>query len=399
MTDKKKLPPMPPKIEILGKKDVRIDGDTQPRAELNNETIFEYMDAMIDGRKFPPLTVFFDGKDRWLADGFHRYWGYDKAKILDFPCEVRQGTVEDARWYSLSANRTHGLRRSNADKHRAVALALKQHAELSDHAIADHVGVSQPFVSDLRNQLITVISSTDAKRLGLDGKMRPVRKSNFPANPPPSQPKNDTMAVERTLAKVEADPCNSIGKDVMGCCQCEDHICTSREVKFGNAFECKKQMACSNECPRLKEKFCDSVIDKVAPVLRDKIGRRIPEELKEIWGRRQEALDLLTALRNVKSTVQAAETSKDKLFSEVTFANFKGHLEQAYVALKVALPYAVCPYCQGVQGCKVCCERGFVSKYRWDIACAKEFKDAVIKGVKKELGKDYEAEELPDEGV
>src|SRR5690348_8493475 len=39
------------------------------RPDTNND----YTQAMVDGAEFPPLVVFWDGSDYWLADGFHRH--------------------------------------------------------------------------------------------------------------------------------------------------------------------------------------------------------------------------------------------------------------------------------------------------------------------------------------
>ena len=47
-------------------------GGTQPRARLDDAIIQEYAEAMIAGDVFPPVAVFHDGADYWLADGFHR---------------------------------------------------------------------------------------------------------------------------------------------------------------------------------------------------------------------------------------------------------------------------------------------------------------------------------------
>lgn len=52
---------------------IRIDGGTQSRVELNQETVAEYCEAYKAGANMPPVIVFYDGTDRWLADGFHRY--------------------------------------------------------------------------------------------------------------------------------------------------------------------------------------------------------------------------------------------------------------------------------------------------------------------------------------
>ena len=125
---------------------IRIDGGTQPRAELRSDVIKEYAECMRAGVNFPPVTVFYDGRDYWLADGFHRYYAWQSARPgLAIKTDVHQGTVEDARWYSYGVNQTHGLRRTNADKERAVRLAL-QHPNaqtLSNRRIAEHCGVTE----------------------------------------------------------------------------------------------------------------------------------------------------------------------------------------------------------------------------------------------------------------
>jgi len=51
---------------------IRIDGGTQPRTELNEDVIAEYAELLADGVEFPVITVYFDGANYWLADGFHR---------------------------------------------------------------------------------------------------------------------------------------------------------------------------------------------------------------------------------------------------------------------------------------------------------------------------------------
>ena len=51
---------------------IRLDGETQARVALDSTQVAEYAEAMRDGDKFPPIVVFHDGSDYWLADGFHR---------------------------------------------------------------------------------------------------------------------------------------------------------------------------------------------------------------------------------------------------------------------------------------------------------------------------------------
>ena len=58
---------------------IRIDGGTQSRAEINSATVTEYAEAIESGSVFPPVRAFFDGVSYWLGDGFHRYFAHLKA--------------------------------------------------------------------------------------------------------------------------------------------------------------------------------------------------------------------------------------------------------------------------------------------------------------------------------
>lgn len=100
-------------------------GGTQPRARLDDAIIQEYAEAMIAGDVFPPVTTFHDGAVYWLADGFHRVNAALRAGRETIEATVHQGTQRDAILWSISANATHGLRRTNEDKRRAVTRLLQ----------------------------------------------------------------------------------------------------------------------------------------------------------------------------------------------------------------------------------------------------------------------------------
>lgn len=131
---------------------IRLDGGTQPRATLRHDWIEEYAADMATGATFPPVVVFFDGSDYWLADGYHRTGAAKSIGLETIDADVRQGTQRDAILFSVSANSSHGQRRTNEDKRRAV-LRLIHDAEWSgwsDREIARRVGVSTPLVSGMR---------------------------------------------------------------------------------------------------------------------------------------------------------------------------------------------------------------------------------------------------------
>ncbi len=140
---------------------IRKDGGTQPRSLLDFDVIDVYMDAMKGGAEFPPVDVFYDGTDYWLADGFHRVKARFAADFEDIACLVHQGTVQDAQWFSYAANKTNGLYRSNADKQRAIkaALAHPKGASLSDRKIAEHVGVDHKSIAAWRARSVPTTGS------------------------------------------------------------------------------------------------------------------------------------------------------------------------------------------------------------------------------------------------
>lgn len=134
---------------------ISIDGGTQQRAIIHEDVVEDYAEAMRCGTKFPPLTVYHDGANYWLADGFHRYHAHRLIEVNEVQVDVITGTQREAILYSASANATHGQRLTNADKRKAVMMLLqdKEWSQWSDRAIAIHCNVTHPFVARLRDEL------------------------------------------------------------------------------------------------------------------------------------------------------------------------------------------------------------------------------------------------------
>ncbi len=158
----------PGQLRTLAVADITADGRCQPREAVDPRTVADYADDMAGGAVFPPLTVYHDGERFWLADGFHRYAATLQLGRVEVACDVRGGTMRDAMLHAAGANATHGLRRTNADKRRAVAtmLADPDWGRWSDREIARRCGVSHPFVAQVRASLVTI--SSDAPRLYTD---------------------------------------------------------------------------------------------------------------------------------------------------------------------------------------------------------------------------------------
>jgi len=133
--------------------DISTDEDLQPRARINQEIVNEYSEAMSQGETFSPVIIFDDGENKWLADGYHRYYAAKRVGLSSLGAEFRTGTKLDALRFSLSANATHGLRRSQADKRRAVLAALENFSHLSNREIARLVRIDDKTVGKYRSRV------------------------------------------------------------------------------------------------------------------------------------------------------------------------------------------------------------------------------------------------------
>ena len=143
---------------------IRLDGGTQPRAALDYGVVGEYAEAIQGGAKFPAVTVFYDGSDYWLADGFHRVTAALRAGLTEIEADVHQGSRRDAVLFSVGVNASHGLRRTPADKRRAVTALLndEEWSQWSDREIARRCAVSPDTVNRYRKE--ASLSESDSEK-------------------------------------------------------------------------------------------------------------------------------------------------------------------------------------------------------------------------------------------
>lgn len=145
------------------------DDAIQMRQSINQEVVDEYAEVF---SSLPPITVVYDGVSFWLADGFHRFRAARKVGKERILCEVIEGTRRDAIFMACGANAAHGLRRTRADKRRAVSHLLDdtEWSKMSARAIADHARVSPHLVdtmikemqaADVKEESIEALPSDD----------------------------------------------------------------------------------------------------------------------------------------------------------------------------------------------------------------------------------------------
>lgn len=135
--------------------DVVRDPALQARVGLDEEVVKEYETRYRTGAWMPAPIVYRVGDQDFVAEGFHRVEGAERAGLTEIEFEVRCGTRRDALLFAVGANATHGLRRSNADKRRAVQIVLTddEWRSWTDQRIANTCGVTDRFVSGVRREL------------------------------------------------------------------------------------------------------------------------------------------------------------------------------------------------------------------------------------------------------
>jgi ParB-like chromosome segregation protein Spo0J len=178
---------------------IRLDGDTQPREKILNDWVNHLTELLRDGKELKPVTVFFDGKHYWLADGFHRYHAHKNAGFKDIAADVINGSKRKAWIFSLSANGKHGARRTIKDRRNSVVRALGdiELSEQSDRSLAKICDVSRMTVARVKKEIELEKSAQPEKPEKPDQVIKPGASAPPPppTTPPPApyDPKEDQL--------------------------------------------------------------------------------------------------------------------------------------------------------------------------------------------------------------
>lgn len=161
---------------------IEMDTSIQCRASIDTATVSEYAERMTEGDEFPPVIVYGTSAKCWIADGWHRIMAAKQVGLPDIAATVTPGGRIDALKAALSANAAHGIRRGNADKRRAVEIALREFPKLSSRMIAELCGVSDKTVGTVRETC--GISARDTRIDSLGRNQPATRRTSVTFAPP-----------------------------------------------------------------------------------------------------------------------------------------------------------------------------------------------------------------------
>lgn len=100
----------------------------------------------------------------------------------------------------------------------------------------------------------------------------------------------------------------------------------------------------------------------------DADGTPIPSAIEHLWRDRGDVILILVELNYVIEQLTEAKVSRSHQFAEVNLADAIAQAKYLRSQVERAIPYAVCPACQGAlrDSCKLCKGRGAVSKFLWE---------------------------------
>ena len=300
------------KIEDLNTRDL------QTRAALNEDTVSDYAEAMERGERFPAVTVFTDGAEYYLADGFHRVEALRRIGKKSVMAELQDGDYKAALLYALKANSTHGLRRTNADKRHALEMAwnAREHlfgGEPSNALLADTCGVTRQWV-------IKWLQEQGVNRLHPDTPTAPT----MPTRPVrPITAENDNAQAENAQISAPQMPVRRVGRD-------------------GKTYTVQPMPT--------------RPVKPAHVVPTDRYGTEIPVGMNGAFddGQLSEIASLISRARvALRNGIDAGVPSFAAVRQEALV-----QLNNAYSFVTSAKAHCVCRMCQG-NGCKACHNRGW----------------------------------------
>ena len=136
---------------------IEVLGSVQPRATLNEDAVADYAEHYSNGEcPLPPCRVFHDGNGRYiLSRGFHRHTAAVRAKRASLECEIHNGDERSAILDAMADNGEHGVRRTAADKRKAVNRLLDD---------AKWSQLTQPKIAELANVSLFLVQSLIRER-------------------------------------------------------------------------------------------------------------------------------------------------------------------------------------------------------------------------------------------
>ena len=97
-------------------------------------------------------------------------------------------------------------------------------------------------------------------------------------------------------------------------------------------------------------------------------GYPIPEDLQYLWEGTRPIRQMIADLKSMRSAATSESRLNNPQYSELNFVMIVSCFKQLEAELERAIPFAVCPACQGKlrHSCKMCKGRGAISRFLYE---------------------------------
>lgn len=123
----------------------------------------------------PPILV--HRESMRVIDGTHRVAAAKLRGDKTIHAQFFDGDERETFAMAVRSNITHGLPLTHADRVAAATEIVRSYPNWSDRAVASTAGLSAATVAEIRRTTVTEDVPAEAKRTGLDGRLRPVDPS------------------------------------------------------------------------------------------------------------------------------------------------------------------------------------------------------------------------------
>lgn len=162
------------KTAVVDVADIRQDVKINARESINADVVADYELSLFEGANEKRMTSQSKKPDPiqpallraapgstagyYILDGWHRIAAAEKKGVLEIGVTIynsnRMYSEQEARLMAATVNAAHGLRRSSADKRKAVTIFLTDDPTRSDALIARLASVSNSLVAVTRQELV-----------------------------------------------------------------------------------------------------------------------------------------------------------------------------------------------------------------------------------------------------
>ena len=151
------------------------------RAKLDHQTSAEYARLRAEATTLPKPVVIERENRYFVLDGIHRIEAARMNGEASVDVELFLGEWRDGIQFGLTANATHGLPRSNADKIQCIKIALAEFPDLSDRELGRICAVDRKMVGRQRKRTTGAQPQLNdgQRRVGRDGKLRRMPRRGF----------------------------------------------------------------------------------------------------------------------------------------------------------------------------------------------------------------------------